>query len=210
MNGYKTLLQRAEAEHVVQKSRFIGSACPVATAEDALTFLEGVRQKYRDGSHNCYAYIIGHNAGIMRYNDDGEPGGTAGIPILEGMKSRGVVDAAVVVTRYFGGILLGAGGLARAYSHTCALALNAAQVCVMHPSRRWIFEVNYPAWDKVQHTLGRLPVRVEDTQFTTHVTFTLLMKEQDETTLLETLAALTDGKIKSLFMDELYSPWGHD
>ena len=192
---------------MVQKSRFISSACPVSTAEDALAFLAGIRRKYRDASHYCYAYIIGQNAGIMRYSDDGEPGGTAGMPIMEGMKARGVVDAAVVVTRYFGGILLGAGGLARAYSHACALALNAARVCEMYLTRRWIFEVDYPLWDKTQHALSRMHVRIEDTQFAARVTFTLLVKEQDEAALLDALTALTDGRIDSLCAGELYCPW---
>ena len=195
---------------MVQKSRFIGSACPVSTAEDALAFLEGIRRNHRNASHNCFAYIIGQNAGIMRYSDDGEPGGTAGMPIIEGMKARAVVDAVVVVTRYFGGILLGAGGLARAYSHTCTLALTAARVCDMHPTRRWIFEVDYPAWDRVLHALGRMPARVEDTRFAARVTFTLLIKERDEAALLDALTALTDGKIDSLCTDELYSPWVQD
>jgi len=207
MNGYKTLLHRAEAEHVVQKSRFIGSACPVSAVEDALAFLGDIRQKYKDASHHCYAYIIGQNAGIMRYSDDGEPGGTAGMPIMEGMRARGVVDTGVVVTRYFGGILLGAGGLARAYSHACALALNAARVCEMYPTRRWIFEVDYPLWDRVLHALNRMPVRIEDTQFAARVAFTLLVKERDEAELLDALTALTGGKIDSLCAEELFCPW---
>ena len=207
MTGYRTLLRRAEAEYIVQKSRFIGHGCPVSTTEEALAFLEDIRREHRDASHNCYAYIIGQNAGVMRYSDDGEPGGTAGMPIIEVMRARGVVDAAVVVTRYFGGILLGAGGLVRAYSHTCALALGAAKVCVMHPTRRWVFEVAYPLWDRVRHSLEGMPVRMEDTQFAAAVTFTLLVRERDEAALLAALAALTDGKADSLCTDELYCRW---
>ena len=119
MNGYKTLLQEANDEYIVNKSRFIGSAAPVETPEQALAFLDKIRQQYKDATHNCYAYIIGKNAGIMRYSDDGEPGG---MPIIEVMKARGVVDCAVVVTRYFGGILLGAGGLAALPIPIAALA----------------------------------------------------------------------------------------
>ncbi|MBQ8150265.1 MAG: YigZ family protein, partial [Clostridia bacterium] len=165
MKGYKTLLKSASDEVIINKSRFIGYAEPVKTVEEALAFLDRIRTKHKDATHNCYAYIIGQNAGIMRYSDDGEPGGTAGMPIIEVMKARGVVDCAVVVTRYFGGVLLGAGGLVRAYSHTCAIALNAAQVCEMHPTETWMFEVAYPLWDKVQHTLKSLPVRMENTEF---------------------------------------------
>ena len=207
MKTYKTLLKAASDEVVINKSRFIGHAAPVKTAEEALDFLGRIRSQYRDASHNCYAYIIGQNAGIMRYSDDGEPGGTAGMPIIEVMKARGVVDCAVVVTRYFGGVLLGAGGLVRAYSHTCALALNAAQVCEMHPTEKWLFEVAYPLWDKVQHTLRALPVRQEGVEFTTSVAFELSMKGADSQTVQAELTRITDGRIEGLLEEESYSPW---
>ncbi len=207
MKAYKTLLKAASDEVVINKSRFIGYASPVKTAEEALAFLDSIRAKHKDASHNCYAYIIGQNAGIMRYSDDGEPGGTAGMPIIEVMKARGVVDCAVVVTRYFGGILLGAGGLVRAYSHTCALALNAARVCQMHPTETWMFEVAYPLWDKVQHTLKSLPVRLESTEFTTAVTFELSVKAADSERVRAELTRVTDGRIETLLEAESYSPW---
>ena len=207
MKTYKTLLKAASDEVVINKSRFIGHAAPVKTAEEALDFLGRIRSQYRDASHNCYAYIIGQNAGILRYSDDGEPVGTAGMPIIEVMKARGVVDCAVVVTRYFGGVLLGAGGLVRAYSHTCALALNAAQVCEMHPTEKWLFEVAYPLWDKVQHTLRALPVRQEGVEFTTSVAFELSMKAADSQTVQAELTRITDGRIEGLLEEESYSPW---
>lgn len=207
MKAYKTLLKEASDEFIVNKSRFIGYATPVKTAEEALAFLERIRTKHRDATHNCYAYIVGQNAGIMRYSDDGEPGGTAGMPIIEVMKARGVVDCAVVVTRYFGGVLLGAGGLVRAYSHGCAIALNAAGVCEMHPTETWMFEVAYPLWDKVQHTLKSLPVRLESTEFTTAVAFELSVKAADAQAVLAELIRITDGKIESLKEEESYSPW---
>ena len=207
MKSYKTLLESAGDEYLVQKSRFIGYAAPVSTPEDALAFLDGIRQKHKDASHNCFAYIIGQNAGIMRYSDDGEPSGTAGMPIIEVMKARGVVDAAVVVTRYFGGILLGAGGLVRAYSHTCSLALNAAKVCEIHPTERWLFEVSYPLWDRVQHSLKSQPVRMENSEFATGVTFELLVKVADSAALQKELTTVTDGQLTALMTDELFSPW---
>lgn len=207
MKAYKTLLKAASDEVVINKSRFIGHAAPVKTAEEALAFLDSIRARHKDASHNCYAYIIGQNAGIMRYSDDGEPGGTAGMPIIEVMKARGVVDCAVVVTRYFGGVLLGAGGLVRAYSHTCALALSAAQVCQMHPTETWMFEVAYPLWDKVQHTLKALPVRLESTEFTTAVTFELSVKAADSELVRAELTRVTDGRVESLLEAESYSPW---
>ena len=207
MKPYKTLLKAASEEFIVNKSRFIGHGAPCETEEEALAFLGRMREQYKDANHNCYAYIIGANMGVMRYNDDGEPGGTAGMPIIEVMKARGVVDCAVVVTRYFGGVLLGAGGLVRAYSHTCALALNAAQVCEMHPTEKWLFEVAYPLWDKVQHTLRALPVRQEGVEFTTSVAFELSMKAADSQTVQAELTRITDGRIEGLLEEESYSPW---
>ena len=207
MKAYKTLLQSACEEYVVNKSRFLCYAAPVGTQEDALAFLEDIRRKHRDASHNCYAYIIGQNAGVMRYSDDGEPGGTAGMPIIEVMKARGVVDCVVVVTRYFGGVLLGAGGLVRAYSHSCALALNAAKVCEMHPTERWMFEVAYPLWDRVQYALQALPVRMQSTDFAASVNFSLLVKAADAPNVLAELTRMTDGRLESLLEDEIYAEW---
>ena len=207
MKPYKTLLKEAHDEVIINKSRFIGYAAPVKTVEEALAFLDRIRTKHKDATHNCYAYIIGQNAGIMRYSDDGEPGGTAGMPIIEVMKARGVVDCAVVVTRYFGGVLLGAGGLVRAYSHGCAIALNAAQVCEMHPTEKWMFEVSYPLWDKVQHTLKALPVRMESTEFTTAVAFELSVKSADSEQVRAELVRVTDGRIDEMLEEESYSPW---
>ena len=107
MNPYRTLRQFASDEFIINKSRFIGYAAPCETEAEALAFLQTIRTKHKDATHNCYAYIIGQNAGIMRYSDDGEPGGTAGLPMMEVLKHQGVVNCCCVVTRYFGGVLLG-------------------------------------------------------------------------------------------------------
>ena len=204
---YKTLFQSAETEYTINKSRFIGAAAPVSSSEEALAFLEKYRAAYRDATHHCYAYVIGKNSGIMRYSDDGEPGGTAGLPIMEVIKARGVVDCCVVVTRYFGGILLGAGGLVRAYTHSCAQALNSAGVCEMHPTEKWIFDVTYPLWDKVRYHLESLPVKLEDTQYASSVSFELLMKSSDREFVSSELTRVTDGRIESLLEEEKYAPW---
>lgn len=204
---YKTLRQAASDEFIVQKSRFIGYAAPCESEEAALAFLRSIRERHKDASHNCYAYIIGENAGIMRYNDDGEPGGTAGMPIIEVMKQRGVVNCCVVVTRYFGGVLLGAGGLVRAYSHSCAIALNAAQVVRMELSRRLLLDVPYPLWDRVNHALKSLPQITEDTAFGASVEATVLVREKDESAVMEKLTALTDGRLDFLELDALHYPW---
>ena len=206
-SDYKTLKQAASDEFIVNKSRFIGYACPCQTEEEALAFLKQVREKHRDATHNCYAYVIGENAGIMRYSDDGEPGGTAGMPMMEVLKARGVVNCCVVVTRYFGGVLLGAGGLVRAYSHGCAIAIDAARVVKMQLSQRLLLDVPYPLWDRVNHALKSLPVLTEDTSFGASVEATLLVRLRDWEDVTQKLTALTDAKAEWLALDELHYPW---
>ena len=207
LKPYRTLLKASSDSFIVNKSRFIGYGAPCETEEEALAFLTSIRAKHKDATHNCYAYIIGENAGIMRYNDDGEPGGTAGMPMIEVMKNRGVVNCCVVVTRYFGGILLGAGGLVRAYSHGCAIALNAAQVVRMECTRRVLLDVPYPMWDKVNYALKSLPQITEETSFGVSVSCTVLVRERDVGSVLQSLTSLTDGKIEALETDELHYPW---
>jgi len=204
---YKTLKQAAQDEFIVNKSRFIGYASPCQTEEEALAFLRLIREKHKDATHNCYAYVIGENAGIMRYSDDGEPGGTAGLPMMEVLKSRGVVNCCVVVTRYFGGVLLGAGGLVRAYTKGCAIALNAAQVVRMILSNRVLLDVPYSLWDRVNHQLKSLPVILEKTEFAASVEATLLIQTKDLDEVAQKIAALTDAKAEWLEVDELYFPW---
>lgn len=210
MKPYKTVRQAACDTVIINKSRFIGYASPAATEEEALAFLQQVRQQYKDATHHCYAYVIGLNAGIMRYSDDGEPGGTAGMPIMEVLKAQGVVNVCVVVTRYFGGVLLGAGGLVRAYTQGCAIALKAAEVVTMEPSARYLCEVAYPQWDRVRHALKRLPAQLLGSDFTTAVTFTLLMRQGDAPAVLEKLTQLTDGQLEALPEEELFYPWSQE
>ena len=204
---YKTLRQEAADEVIINKSRFIGYACPCETEEEALAFLSKIRTKHKDATHNCYAYIIGRNAGIMRYSDYGEPGGTAGLPMMEVLKAQGVVNCCVIVTRYFGGVLLGAGGLVRAYTQGAVIALKAAQVVIMEPSQRYLCEVAYPLWDRVTHALKTMPVQLVSSEFTTAVGFTLLVREKDAQTMLEDLIRLTDAKFEYLLEDESYEAW---
>ena len=207
LKPYKTLLREAQDEFVVNKSRFIGHGCPCETEEAALAFLARMRAGYRDATHNCYAYIIGANMGVMRYSDDGEPGGTAGMPIIEVMKARGVTNAAVVVTRYFGGVLLGAGGLVRAYSQGAATALNACGVGVMHPTARYLMEVSYPMLNRMDFFLKDEPVMVEDKAFTDVVTYTLVVRCADEEGFLSRLANMSDGTAAPLRCEEVYLAW---
>lgn len=207
MNVYKTLLASASNEFVVNKSRFIGYASPVKDEAETLAFLEIIRRKHRDATHNCYAYTLGTNMGVMRYSDDGEPGGTAGLPMMEVIKKHAVCDCCVVVTRYFGGVLLGAGGLVRAYSHGCSIALEAAKIVVMEESEQLLCEVAYPMWDRVQHALKSLPVQLLSTEFTSAVTFTILTRTINSAAVQEELTRLTDSRIEILSEGTEFRAW---
>ena len=128
LKTYRTVEQLGQAEIVIEKSIFIGYAKPVSNEEEALAFIQEIRKKHRDATHNVPAYVLGEHNDIQRCNDDGEPSGTAGVPVREGLKKEDVRDVAVVVTRYFGGIKLGTGGLVRAYTKGAKIALEAAKI----------------------------------------------------------------------------------
>ena len=208
MSVYRTLGKRAEIEHVVQKSRFIGLAAPVASAEGALSLLDTIKKEHRDASHHCFAYSIGQNKGIMRYSDDGEPSGTAGKPIIEVMGAKDVTDCIVVVTRYFGGKLLGTGGLVRAYAHAAASAVDAAGICTMHETLRLQLRVAYPLWDRVDYALNSLPVQVESTQYLETVHVSILCRLADDAFVTNELTKTTDGKLTpQKDGDPFFYPW---
>ena len=151
----------AESEFTEKRSRFVGNAAPCESAEEALAFLDEIKNRYKDVSHHCYGYIIGENKGVIRYSDAGEPQGTAGMPIIDVMNKNDVTNCCIVVTRWFGGILLGAGGLTRAYLHAASIALAAAGVGVMHPTARYLMEVSYPMLGRMDFFLKDMPVQVE-------------------------------------------------
>lgn len=205
--SYRTVLQRGSDEFIIHKSRFIGHGAPVRSEEEALDFLADVRRAHKDASHNCYAYIVGRNAGIARYSDDGEPSGTAGAPIIEVIKAQGVVDVCVVVTRYFGGILLGAGGLIRAYAQGSKTALNAARVVVMHKTHRYLFDADYAMVGKLDYFLKFQPVRVNGRDFAESVTYDVSVKQADAPAFLRGLTEASLGRVEPLLLEEDYGPW---
>ena len=157
---YKTILEPAEDEFVEKKSRFIAYTSPVHTVEEANAFIAGIRQRHWDATHNVPAFVL--RSGVQRSSDDGEPGGTAGMPVLDVLLKSGVQDVCVVVTRYFGGILLGAGGLVRAYSHACSLALEAAGVVTMAPCAAMELTVDYSYYERVNNLLADHGARVQN------------------------------------------------
>lgn len=208
--AYKTVAEPGSSQFIINKSRFIGYAAPCTTEEEALQFLSSIREKHKDASHNCYAYVIGRNAGIARYSDDGEPSGTAGMPIIEVIKARGVVDVCVVVTRYFGGILLGAGGLVRAYSHAAKLALDAAGIAVMRRCLICSFQCDYSSYGRAQTLLAAENCQVRDVQFEADVKVTFMLPEQQVADFDAKLTEAFFGRVVLKKLGEEFAPFATD
>lgn len=207
IDSYITVREEASDEVVIMKSRFIGYAAPCETEEDALAFLRRIKEKHRDARHHCYAYVIGLNAGVMRYSDDGEPGGTAGLPMMDVLKNAGAVNCCVVVVRYFGGVLLGTGGLVRAYTLGCKIALEAAGLVRMELSDVLRCRISYPLWNSVQYALQKLPVQLGDTVYAEDVAFVLIVRKKDSEATVLQLRNLSDGKMTCEPVSEEYKAW---
>lgn len=190
---YLTVKSEGQDEFVEKKSRFIGTCRPVKTEQEALDFINALKTKYWDASHNVYAYILREN-GIQRFSDDGEPQGTAGIPVMDALKKSGVTDVVVVATRYFGGILLGGGGLIRAYSHTATIALAAAQKITMRECLLLSVSCDYSLYGKVQGVIPECGGVIDDTAFLENITIDFHMAPEDLGALTKRLADATGGK----------------
>lgn len=204
MDSYKTIRSRASDEYIVKKSRFIGSVCPVTTQEEALEFIKEVSKKYWDATHNVYAYIL-RDSGVKRFSDDGEPQGTAGIPALDVIEKSGITDCAVVITRYFGGIMLGAGGLVRAYAHSASIALAAGGTVTRAVCERLVIRCDYNFYGRLSSLIPECGGIVEDSSFESDVTV-IMRIPKDKSHAFE--AKLTDasfGKYKAEKTDEFYA-----
>ena len=172
--SYETVAGYASDEFVERKSRFIGHIAPVRDEAEALDFLSRIRAEHRDASHNVFAYILREN-GVKRMSDDGEPQGTGGVPVLEVLEREGLTDVAVVVTRYFGGILLGAGGLVRAYSHGAKLAVDAAVRRHMNPCTVLELCFGYDWYGKISYLLPRYNAQTLESDFGAEVRLKLMI-----------------------------------
>lgn len=191
---YKSVYAEAMDSFVVEKSEFIGHICPVKTEEEAVAYIDRIRSENRKARHNCYAYVL-TDGNISRYSDDSEPQGTAGPPILDVINKNGLKDVVVVVTRYFGGILLGKGGLTRAYSTGASLAVAAAKVMEMHPAFLTAITCEYSFYDKITHSLQDFNVKITDTDFSDKVKISLAVPVSDYDSLESKLSDLTNGSV---------------
>ena len=202
MLEYYIPTSHSEVEFVEKRSRFIGQVWNIDSEEQARALIASVKQKYYDARHHCFAYII-KDEEIVRQSDDGEPSKTAGMPILEVLRHSGVEDAIIVVTRYFGGTLLGTGGLVRAYTEGAKAALEAAEILTYKQCVDLNITVDYSLYDKITNLCQNRNGKIIDTQFTDSVNITIRMLSGTQDTLINDLVVLTKGKEPTV-SDEIY------
>lgn len=195
LERYKTVRRAGEKEIVIKKSRFIGHIKPVESESEAIAFIEEIKKKHWNATHNCSAYMIGERDEVQKQSDDGEPSGTAGKPILEVMKQQGLKNAAIVVTRYFGGIMLGAGGLIRAYTDGAVAATEAGEVITRVLHREVYAELDYTWLGKVENELRNREIRTGETAFADTVTLLCLPLDSEGDTFKDWLVDLTQGQV---------------
>lgn len=204
MQEYKTVEKEASDFFIEKKSKFIGYAKPVKTQEEAVEFISKIKSKHWDATHNVYAYVLREN-NIQRYSDDGEPSGTAGVPVLDVILKESLVDVCVVATRYFGGTLLGAGGLVRAYSHTSKIALEAAGIITMAQCSVMSAEVDYSFYDRLNILLSDFSAVILDTSFSDKVCVEFSVKGNIVDLLNAKLIDVSNGKYALKFLRSEFS-----
>ncbi|MBS7341440.1 MAG: YigZ family protein [Suilimivivens sp.] len=192
--SYKVVYQAGSGEYEEKRSRFIANVAPVSSEEEATAFIESIRKKYYDARHNCPAFIIGRNRELTRCSDDGEPSGTAGKPILEVLLSAGVTNVAVVVTRYFGGTLLGTGGLVRAYTQATKEGLADAGIATMRFGKELTIGIDYTDVGKVQYILGSRQIDIAQSRYTQTVEFDIRIPAEAVGALTKELTEATAAR----------------
>lgn len=203
-DSYRVLLSGGEGEIVEKKSRFIATVRKCGTEEEAEAFIEEMKKKYWDARHNCSAFVIGSRGELTRCSDDGEPSGTAGRPMLEVLTGSGIRNIAVVVTRYFGGTLLGTGGLVRAYTQAVKEGLANCLTGVMRNGCELEVTVDYNDVGKLQYYFGQQSIVPADSIYAENVKFILLIPVEKEENLRKNLIEITSGKVKIEKLKETY------
>lgn len=201
--NYYTVSEAAEASFIEKRSEFIGYIAPVKTDEEAVNFINTIKAKHRKAKHNVYAYIL-RKDNISRYSDDGEPQGTAGVPVLDVLQKRGLTDVCVVITRYFGGILLGGGGLVRAYSHAASLACDAAHTMDMCLCHRLKICTDYGMYGKLTYILPNFETITVNSDFADSVTLELLVLSEKLSALISEITEITNGSAEITDCGELF------
>lgn len=188
----------------MSRSRFIGRCFPVAEEADALSALERIGKETWDARHHCYAYRIGGTASIARYSDDGEPAGTAGLPMMHVLQKLELTHVLCVVTRYFGGVLLGTGGLMRAYTKACRDAVEAAGMCMVTPCSWYRVTVSYPLWNALRPFLSERCL-LDDVAYTDAVSCTMHVKCEDREDFLSALRQRSDARADAMWLKDGYA-----
>ncbi|MBQ5990301.1 MAG: YigZ family protein [Oscillospiraceae bacterium] len=201
--GYRTIKKPNNITFTERRSEFIAYLCPVHTNDEAVAFINEIKSLHRKATHNVYAYILRDN-NITRYSDDGEPQGTAGVPVLDILQKNELTDICCVVTRYFGGILLGGGGLVRAYSTSAKLAVEDAEIMDMCECYRISFQVDYNLYSKVAYLLPQYEVKELSSKFEDNIFLELLVKEEHFEPLKAKLTDVSNGKIEIEESEKLF------
>ena len=202
-DSFTTLAGEARVEFEEKRSLFIGHALRVDSEEEAQSFIKKIKKEYNDATHNVFAYSI--NKGIIaRYSDDGEPQGTSGMPTLDAIRKSGVDNACVVITRYFGGTLLGAGGLVRAYSHTASLALDAAGIVTYEPYGEYALECGYSEYQRYSAYLSEVAAVIDDTVFEVQVTVRFAVKRSVGDEVSKKITEMSYGRDVPKLVGERY------
>ncbi|WRS27100.1 YigZ family protein [Oscillospiraceae bacterium MB08-C2-2] len=207
MEEYTTISAEAVTEFTERRSRFIGAIAPVSTPEEAMAYIASKKEAYWDASHNCSAYVL-RQGQLRRYSDDGEPQGTAGIPILDVLQKAGLTDVVAVVTRYFGGILLGAGGLVRAYSQGASQAVAAAEWLTMTPAAVVEMSMDYSLYGKVSYLLPQLEASVLASDFGERVRLEAVIRKERLSSLEKQLSEVSAGVIVPRLIETRYHDFG--
>ena len=204
MSNYKTLHKFGVDEYIVEKSTFIGYAKPIKTEEEAIEFINEIKKKHKDATHNVWACTIGENMNIQRYSDDGEPQGTAGIPTLEVIKKEDLRDVVVVVTRYFGGIKLGAGGLVRAYTKGAKVGIEAGIVIEKVKYSEVKIKIEYTQLGRIQNEIMNLGFKVKDTIYSEDVELIVYVRTEEAQSLMDRIIDITSGTADVSLGEEYY------
>lgn len=202
--AYRVLTEGGSGEITEKKSRFIATVRRVETEEEAIAFVEEMKKKYWDARHNCYAFVVGEKGSIQRYSDDGEPGGTAGRPMLDVLLGEGIRNIAVVVTRYFGGVLLGTGGLVRAYTQALKAGLQQSETAWMRYGRVLAIETDYNGIGKILYLLGQNGIEPENADYTDTVRLQITVPIEKAGKLEQDITEVTCGKAEISLLEEAY------
>ena len=201
-NGYRVVYEGGEGEIVEKKSRFIATVRPGETEEEAVAFVNEMKKKYWDARHNCSAFVIGSRQEVTRCSDDGEPAQTAGRPMLDVLLREGITNVAVVVTRYFGGVLLGTGGLVRAYQSATQAGLAASKIIEKRQGKKLIIHTDYNGLGKLQYLFGQQKTAILDTEYAADVVLTILVPVEQKDFLYKEIIEQTNGTAQM--------EWGED